>query len=209
MSFNLNLLYIATDNLIDQQFYLNGQDTIIGRTYDISLHIKHSGIIIRKFKDLINQNIYQFLEDDYYSFLLNLTKIKGITIEDIYTVHEKLIKKLEILKENVDNLDDITTYSIVLGYIISKIRDFHFQHTIDAIFAKIKLKPHGLSNLKIKENLEKLFMLNDKNISILYNIGYLEALADSFNFKKVARVCRMLKGKYINRVIEIILNPNN
>ncbi|GAH35300.1 unnamed protein product [marine sediment metagenome] len=50
----LEQLYDATNNLINQQFYKDGQDIIIGRTPEISVKISNSGQIIRKFKDLFN-----------------------------------------------------------------------------------------------------------------------------------------------------------
>jgi len=43
MRLKLEQLYNATDNLIEQQFYLRGTDTIIGRTPEISIKIKNSG----------------------------------------------------------------------------------------------------------------------------------------------------------------------
>ncbi|MFX0070608.1 MAG: hypothetical protein ACFFAO_05895 [Candidatus Hermodarchaeota archaeon] len=52
-------------------------------------------------------------------------------------------------------------------------------------------------------------MLNNDNISILYNISYLNALAESFNYNKVAHICKIQKGKYINRVVELILSSLN
>ena len=51
----LKKLHTATDNLIEQQFYLNGTDTIIGRTPDVSLKIKDSGRVIKRFKDLFKK----------------------------------------------------------------------------------------------------------------------------------------------------------
>ena len=47
----LEQLYDATNNLINQQFYKDGQDIIIGRTPEVSVKISNSGQIIRKFKD--------------------------------------------------------------------------------------------------------------------------------------------------------------
>jgi hypothetical protein len=37
---DLKRLFKVTDNLIKQQFYLSGSDTIIGRTPEISIKIK-------------------------------------------------------------------------------------------------------------------------------------------------------------------------
>ena len=69
----LEQLYDATNNLINQQFYKDGFDIIIGRTPEVSVKISNSGQIIRKFKDLFNSNIQLFLEGEYLQFL-NLSK---------------------------------------------------------------------------------------------------------------------------------------
>jgi len=61
MVVDLERLYDATDNLINQQFYLGGQDLIIGRNAEVSIKISNSGQIIQKFKDLFNKNIHLFL----------------------------------------------------------------------------------------------------------------------------------------------------
>ena len=53
-------LYRATDNLINQQFYISGKDLIIGRTPDISIKIRQSGQIIKKFKNLFNNHLNLF-----------------------------------------------------------------------------------------------------------------------------------------------------
>ena len=49
---NMKRLLIATDNLIEQQFYKAGADTIVGRTPEISVRIKNSGLVIKRFKEL-------------------------------------------------------------------------------------------------------------------------------------------------------------
>ena len=41
-----------------------------------------------------------------------------------------------------------------------------------------------------------------------YNISYLDTLAESFNYKKVAHICKIQKGKYINRIVNLIIKMN-
>ena len=69
MSVDLERLYDATDNLINQQFYYGGQDLIIGRNAEVSIKISYSGQIIQKFKNLFNKNINLLLEGKYVQFL--------------------------------------------------------------------------------------------------------------------------------------------
>ncbi len=198
-----NQLLEATSNLIEQQFYKSGEDIIVGRTPEISLKISKSGQIIRKFKDLFNENLDLFLEGDYLKFLNLFKKIKGIDENYIHEIYQDLQLKFETIK-GVDNINIIVLYTMVLNSLISSIRDLNFGEIVKEIKKRIKKKKNSNNN-KIQAELDKLFMKNDKNVSILYNISYLDTLAESFNYKKVARICKIQKGKYINRIVKLII----
>jgi hypothetical protein len=71
---------------------------------------------------------------------------------------------------------------------------------------ELKTKNNKISRNEIKAELDNLFMRNNKNISILYNLSYMDALAESFNFKKVAQTCKIQKGRYMNKTVDLILN---
>ncbi|MHA1292653.1 MAG: hypothetical protein ACTSQJ_08320 [Promethearchaeota archaeon] len=161
------------------------------------------GQIIRKFKDLFNKNLNSFLEGNYLEFLLNFTKIKGISEKLIKDIYKSLEKKLESLKDI--NLNIQVLYTIVLSSIISKIREYHFNKAIKEVRRRTAVLSNINSSL-IQKKLDGLFMRNNGNISLLYNISYLEALAESFNYKKIARICKIQKGKYINRVVNHIIS---
>ncbi len=201
MNQEMERLYNATDNLIEQQFYLNGSDTIIGRTPDIRLHIRNSGRIIKKLKNLFNENMDLFLEGNYFKFLLLFTKIKGVTEELVREIHENLKKKIKELGKTLDDLTIVIKYTIVLSSLISTIRDIHFNDAIEELIKRIKRKSKGLNDDFIQDYINELFMRNNENISIVYNLSYLDALAESFNFKKVSHTCKIQKGKYINRIV--------
>ncbi|MFX1446452.1 MAG: hypothetical protein ACFFHV_23925 [Promethearchaeota archaeon] len=201
-----NQLLEATSNLIEQQFYKSGEDIIIGRTPEISLKISNSGQVIRKFKDLFNKNLDLFLEGDYLKFLNLFKKIKGIDENYIHEIYQDLQLKFETIK-GVDNINIVVLYTMVLNSLISSIRDLNFGETIKEIKKRIK-KKINLKNNKIQVELDKLFMKNDSNVSILYNISYLDTLAESFNYKKVARICKIQKGKYINRIVKLVIEAN-
>ena len=200
---DLERLYDATDNLINQQFYKGGHDIIIGRTPEISLKISNSGQIIRKFKDLFNQNLDLFLDGKYLEFLNLFKRIKGMDENYIREIYQDLQLKFETLKE-AENINTVIIYSLVLNSLISSIRDLNFGDSIREIKKRILRKSKIYEN-KIQEELDKLFMRNDHNISILYNISYLDTLAESFNYKKVAHICKIQKSKFINRIVRKIL----
>ncbi len=199
----LERLYDATDNLINQQFYKGGHDIIIGRTPEISLKISNSGQIIKKFKDLFNQNLDLFLDGKYLEFLNLFKRIKGMDENYIREIYQDLQLKFETLKE-AENINTIIIYSLVLNSLISSIRDLNFGDSIKEIKKRI-LRKSKINENKIQEELDKLFMRNDHNISILYNISYLDTLAESFNYKKVAHICKIQKSKFINRIVRKIL----
>lgn len=200
---DLESLYDATDNLINQQFYKGGHDIIIGRTPEISLKISNSGQIIRKFKDLFNQNLDLFLDGKYLEFLNLFKRIKGMDENYIREIYQDLQLKFETLKE-AENINTVIIYSLVLNSLISSIRDLNFGDSIREIKKRI-LRKSKINENKIQEELDKLFMRNNHNISILYNISYLDTLAESFNYKKVAHICKIQKSKFINRIVRKIL----
>jgi len=200
----LERLYSATDNLINQQFYKEKSDIIIGRTPEISLKISNSGQIIRKFKDLFNENLHLFLEGKYLEFLKLFKRIKGMDENYIREIYQELQLKFETLEE-AENINSVILYSLVLNSLISSIRDINFGESIREIKRRV-LKKSSIHENKIQEELDKLFMRNDNNISILYNISYLDTLAESFNYMKVAHICKIQKSKFINRIVKLIIS---
>lgn len=205
----LESLYNATDNLINQQFYKEGQDTIIGRTPEVSLKISNSGQIVRKFKDMFNENLHLFLDGKYLKFLNLFKKIKGMDENYIQEIYQDLELKFENLKSaNAENINTVIIYSLVLNSLISSIRDLNFEEAIKEIKRRIKNKI-TITDSKIQQELDNMFMKNDDNVSILYNISYLDTLAESFNYKKVAKVCKIQISRYVNRIVNNIVNSHN
>ena len=205
----LESLYNATDNLINQQFYKEGRDTIIGRTPEVSLKISNSGQIVRKFKDMFNENLHLFLDGKYLKFLNLFKKIKGMDENYIQEIYQDLELKFENLKSaNAENINTVIIYSLVLNSLISSIRDLNFEEAIKEIKRRIKNKI-TITDSKIQQELDNMFMKNDDNVSILYNISYLDTLAESFNYKKVAKVCKIQISRYINRIVINIVNSHN
>ena len=205
----LESLYNATDNLINQQFYKEGRDTIIGRTPEVSLKISNSGQIVRKFKDMFNENLHLFLDGKYLKFLNLFKKIKGMDENYIQEIYQDLELKFENLKSaNAENINKVIIYSLVLNSLISSIRDLNFEEAIKEIKRRIKNKI-TITDSKIQLELDNMFMKNDDNVSILYNISYLDTLAESFNYKKVAKVCKIQISRYVNRIVNNIVNSHN
>ena len=199
----LKRLYNATDNLIKQQFYKSGSDTIIGRTPEISIKIKNSGQIIKKYENLFNQNMQFFLEGNYMKFFTPFKKIKGVDENHLSEVYQDIQIKLAAMHGT--DFDTVIMYTIVVSSLTTSIRDIQFNESIQEITVRTRKKANTITNKQIQKELEKLFMRNDKNVSILYNISYLNALAESFNFMKTARTCKIQRSKYINLIVNSIL----
>lgn len=203
----MNQLLEATSNLIEQQFKVPGKDIIIGRTPEVSVKISNSGQVIKKFKDLFNSNLQLFIDGKYLQFLNLFKKIKGVDENYINEIYQDLELKFENLRDT-EHISIVVLYAIVLNSLISSIRDLNFAETIREIKKRVKNKI-SINDSQIQKKLDKLFMINDDNVSILYNISYLDTLAESFNYRKVAHICKIQKGKYINRIVNLIVSPNN
>lgn len=189
--------------MIEQQFYKSGNDTIIGRTPEISVKIKNSGLIVKRFKNLFYKNLDLFLKGQYMKFFRPFKEIKGMDENYLSEIYQDIQIKLTSMHDA--DFDILILYTIVLSSLISRIRDIHFNESIEEIISRTKTRKGELANNQIQMKLDKLFMKNNKYISILYNISYLDGLAESFNFKKVAHTCKILKSKYINRIVGLII----
>jgi len=203
----MNQLLEATSNLIEQQFKVPGRDIIIGRTPEVSVKISNSGQIVKKFKDLFNSNLQLFIDGKYLQFLNLFKIIKGVDENYINEIYQDLELKFEHLRDT-ENISIVVLYAIVLNSLISSIRDLNFAETIKEIKKRVKNKI-STNETQIQKKLDRLFMINDDNVSILYNISYLDTLAESFNYRKVAHICKIQKSKFINRIVNLIISPNN
>ena len=199
----LKRLYNATDNLIKQQFYKSGSDTIIGRTPEISIKIKKSGQIVKKYENLFNQNIDLFLEGDYMKFFIPFKRIKGVDENHLREIYQDIQIKLAAMHGT--EFDTVIMYTIVVSSLTTSIREIQFNDSVQEIIVRARKKTDAITVKQIEKELEKLFMRNDKNVSILYNISYLTALAESFNFTKTARICKIQRSKHINHIVNSIL----
>ena len=170
------------------------------------MKINASGQIIQKFKDIFIRNIKFFLKGNYLDFLLSFKNISGINEKIINEIYEELKDKIEVLKENAVGGEIVILYTMVLSTLISKIRDVHFNNLIEEIKRRVKIKDKNVKEEQIQNQLNQMFMRNNENISILYNLSYLDALALSFNYKKVVKVCKIQMGKYINRIVNSVLS---
>ena len=200
-------LYETTDNLIKQQFYKSGSDVIIGRTPEISIKIKNSGQIIKKFKDIFNESLHYFLEGQYMDFFKPFMKIKGMDKNHISEIYQDIQIKLAAMHGT--EFDVVLMYTIVVSSLTTSIREIQFNNSLQEITVRAKKRSANLRKKDIQDELEKLFMRNNKDLSILYNLSYIAALAESFNYLKTARICKIQKSKYINRIVDLVMKSSD
>ncbi|MBY8979891.1 MAG: hypothetical protein KGD72_05840 [Candidatus Lokiarchaeota archaeon] len=116
--------------------------------------------------------------------------------------------KIKLAAMHGTEFDVVLMYTIVVSSLTTSIRDIQFNDSIREITTRAKKRSVKLSKKQIQDELEKLFMRNNENMSILYNLSYIDALAESFNYLKTARICKIQKSKYINRIIDLMVNSN-
>ena len=116
--------------------------------------------------------------------------------------------KIKLAAMHGTEFDVVIMYTIVVSSLTTSIRDIQFNDSIREITTRAKKRSVKLSKKQIQDELEKLFMRNNENMSILYNLSYIDALAESFNYLKTARICKIQKSKYINRIIDLMVNSN-
>jgi len=197
-------LYALTDYLIKQQFYLTGKDIILGRTPDISIKVKNSGKVVSRFKNLFITNIHLFLKGKYVEFFEPFKIIKGIDDNHIKEIYQDIQIRLATMHST--DFDVTILYTIALSSLISTIREIYFNESINLLTEKLIKESSGLTKNQIQLELDKLFMRNNPNLSILYNLSFLGVLAESFNFNSVSQRCKLEKAKYSDIIKNLVLS---
>lgn len=136
-------------------------------------------------------------------FFIPFKKIKGVDDNHLREIYQDVQIKLTSLRDT--EYDLILLYTVTLSSLISLIRNVQFNQVVKDIIRRVRINHSQLKENKVQLELDKLYMRNNENISILYSISYLDALAESFNFKKVSRTCKIQKTKYINKIVKLIL----
>jgi len=175
---------------------VSGSDVIVGRTPEISIKIKYSGQIIKKFENLFNENLQYFLDGQYMNFFKPFLKIKGVDENHISEIYQDIQIKLAAMHGT--EFDLVLMYTIVISSLTTSIREIQFNYSLQEIIMKVKKQSANLSKKQIQGKLEKL-----------YNLSYIAALAESFNYLKTARICKIQRSKYINRIVDLVTNPND
>jgi len=194
------------DYLVRGQFSKGG-DFITDRMKKQRVQVRYAGRIIQGFIDLLAENIQDILTGAYEKYLVNLCSALNIDSEKILQAY---LKKSAVL-EAADMTPPIVVTSL-LGELLGTIRERAFNETLQEIKNRFKKRrgdldrEEGISDVKVDDRIAELFQRNDDNISLLYNLSFLEFLAGTIHSPKVKRTTKILLGKYINRVVETLSN---
>ena len=134
-------------------------------------------------------------------------KIKGMDKNHIREIDQDI--KIKLAAMHGTDFNVVLMYTIVVSSLTTSIREIQFNYSIQEITMRANKQSANLSKKQIQGELEKLFMVNNENVSILYNLSYIDALAESFNYLKTARICKIQKTKYINRIVYLLVNSNS
>ena len=133
-------------------------------------------------------------------------KIKGMDKNHIQEIDQDI--KIKLAAMHGTDFNTVLMYTIVVSSLTTSIREIQFNDSVREIITRSRKRSANLSKKQIQTELDKLFMRNDQNVSILYNLSYIDALAESFNYLKTARICKIQKNKYINRIVDLMVNSN-
>ena len=198
-------IFELIDYLVRQQFSKGG-DFITDRMKMQKVQVRYAGRIIQGFTDLLTENIQDFLGGDYEKYLEKLCLVLNL---DSKKILEAYLNRTSIL-EPEDKIPPIILTSI-LGELLSTIRERAFNETLEEIKIRFKKRQSHyngnkqISDIELDNHLSDLFQRNDVNISLLYNLSFLEFIAITTHSEKVKRTTKILLGKYINRVVTTLI----
>jgi len=189
--------------LVRQQFAREG-DVITDSTKSQEVHIKGSSRVINRFIKILTENLPDFIAGNYEQYLKKICNYSQLNEAD--EIFQAFSAKIGIL-EPEDMIPPLILTSL-MGEFLGKIREKAFKQTLAEIKrrTKVQLKITDENDFEIErtidEKIRDLFQRNESNISLLYNLCFLEYLAILANSPKVQRTARILLGKYMNQVVE-------
>jgi hypothetical protein len=192
--------------LVRQQFSRGG-DLITDRMKQQQVQVRYAGRIIQGFIELLTENIEDILTGNTKRYLENVCGALNI---DAQKILQSFLNRTAVL-ESEDKTPPIIVTSL-LGELLGNIRERAFNETLQEIKTRLKKRQggsnggDGLAEMKLDHRIAELFQRNDANISLLYNLSFLEYIAITIRSPKVKRTTRILLGKYINRVVETLNN---
>ncbi|MFX1295474.1 MAG: hypothetical protein ACFFD2_11580 [Promethearchaeota archaeon] len=192
-------------NYFVKQQFIKSDDIITDRTKYYELHITGSSRVVNKFIKLFTRDISCFIQGKYKRYLKKLCDSCRIEIEEIYKSFSDRIDNLE-----PENTNQPLIFTSLIGEFLGKIRECVFKQTIQKIKDRVKnrLKITEKSTQKFEEEfknkIEALFQCNEPNISLLYNLSFLEFITKIVHSNKVKRTSKILLGKHVNRVVKKI-----
>lgn len=189
--------------LINQQFH-DGNETIYGRTKEVSVKIPRSGLAINKLYAKMLSILSYFNEKNYLKYVKEFNEsVLPIDADRVYTKFRNTYDNAAALEEP----EPFLIASMLFSEILENCREKVFNKFLDEIRNEIiESKKNPINDpTVINEKLKSLYSRNDKDISLTYNLVFLKMLADSFEFEDVAKQTLKEIKKRKKRIIKKII----
>jgi hypothetical protein len=199
-----SLLPDLIEYLVRQQFNPRG-DIITDRMKGKKVYIQNAGQAIKKFIELLLKDSSDVSEANYKTYLQKLSKEFNIDLDE---VENNFSARLSRLEGEASDLHIIAT--LLFGELLGSIRERVFNQTLTEIKNRLieNLKIKDGSKAEFEENFKtqtcNLFQRNNENISLLYNLCFLDFIAETVHSYKLKKTVKIQLGKYMNRVVKEI-----
>lgn len=184
------------EKAVFQQLFL-GKDQIMGRMPQNTMHLKDIGTLITLFIEDIKKNLNLVNKDNLETFIQYFEKMFGFNLDETR----------ERLQNNFAEMDDLTGQEIMVLYMVltkllENIRELsYFKNGLDKIKeAYLENYNKEIDNSTI-EKMQTLGATGDKDISLLYNLCFLQLLANSY---QIASISTNLKRQITIKINSIL-----
>lgn len=189
------------EKAVYQQLFL-GKDQIMGRMPQNTMHLKDIGTLITIFIQDIKDKLNLVNKDNLETFLNYFEKKFGFNLDE---TREKV-------QNNFAEMDDLTGQEIMVLYMVltkllENVRELSYiKFGLNRIkeeffdFSKKEIDPTTL------EKIQTLGATGDKDMSLLYNLCFLQLLANIYNLSTISTNIKRQITLKINMIIKKIID---
>jgi len=191
------------EKAVYQQLFL-GKDRIMGRMPETTMQFK---------------NVEKLLTNFINSLSTKLNELDFNNIEEIIKYFENIFnldlnESRERIKNNINEIDDISNQEILIFYmiltkILENIREqAYYNFGINVLIEKYEQITNFKFNDEVKQKIQKMSALGDKDISLLYNLCFIQLLAQVYKEQNILTNAKRQISKKITLIIKNINSSN-